>query len=94
MSITGRVEFVGPQVGEELKVKGVYAVVFALVGIMAYVWWRFEWQFGLAAVISLIHDVFAVLGVHGDYGPHIRSFDAGRGVDGRRIFDQRYGGDF
>src|SRR5688572_10090757 len=40
-----RVEFVGPQVGEELKRKGVYAVVFALLGIMAYVWMRFEWQF-------------------------------------------------
>ncbi len=57
-----RVEFVGPQVGKELKVKGVYAVVFALLGIMAYVWFRFEWQFGLAAVVSLVHDVFAVLG--------------------------------
>jgi preprotein translocase subunit SecF len=57
-----RVEFVGPQVGEELKRKGVYAVVFALLGIMAYVWIRFEWQFGLAAVLSLAHDVIAVLG--------------------------------
>lgn len=57
-----RIEFVGPQVGKELKLKGVYAVVFSLIGIMAYVWFRFEWQFGLAAVISLIHDVTAVLG--------------------------------
>lgn len=57
-----RVEFVGPQVGEELKVKGLYAIVFSLLGIMAYVWFRFEWQFGLAAVISLLHDVMAVLG--------------------------------
>lgn len=57
-----RVEFVGPQVGEELKQKGFMAIVFSLIGIMAYVWVRFEWQFGLAAVISLIHDVMAVLG--------------------------------
>jgi len=57
-----RVEFVGPQVGEELKRKGFYAVVFALLGIMVYVWVRFEWQFGLAALISIIHDVVAVLG--------------------------------
>lgn len=57
-----RVEFVGPQVGEELKRKGIYAVVFALLGIMAYVWARFEWQFGLAALISIAHDVIAVLG--------------------------------
>lgn len=57
-----RVEFVGPQVGEELKMKGFYAIVFALLGIMAYVWVRFEWQFGLAALISIVHDVVAVLG--------------------------------
>ncbi len=57
-----RVEFVGPQVGEELKQKGFFAVIFSILGIMAYVWIRFEWQFGLAAVISLIHDVMAVLG--------------------------------
>ena len=57
-----RVELVGPQVGEELKKKGFYAVVFALLGIMAYVWIRFEWQFGLAALISIAHDVIAVLG--------------------------------
>lgn len=57
-----RVEFVGPQVGEELKMKGVYAVVFAMLGIMAYVWVRFEWQFGLAALISILHDVISVLG--------------------------------
>lgn len=57
-----RVEFVGPQVGKELKQKGILAVVFSLLGIMAYVWIRFEWQFGLAAVISLVHDVMAVLG--------------------------------
>ncbi len=57
-----RVEFVGPQVGQELKKKGIYAVVFALLGIMAYVWFRFEWQFGLSALISIAHDVIAVLG--------------------------------
>lgn len=57
-----RIEFVGPQVGEELKFKGTLAVVLSLLGIMAYVWFRFEWQFGLAAVAALLHDVIAVLG--------------------------------
>lgn len=57
-----RVEFVGPQVGEELKQKGALAVILSLGGIMAYVWFRFEWQFGLAAVAALVHDVIAVLG--------------------------------
>lgn len=67
-----RVEFVGPQVGQELKIKGIYAVVFSLIGIMAYIWYRFEWQFGMAAVVSLIHDVFAVLGFMAITG---RTFD-------------------
>jgi preprotein translocase SecF subunit len=67
-----RVEFVGPQVGKELKVKGVMAVVAAMLGIMAYVWFRFEWQFGVAAVITLVHDVFAVLGFMALLG---RNFD-------------------
>lgn len=67
-----RVEFVGPQVGKELKTKGVIAVVAAMLGIMAYVWFRFEWQFGIAAVITLAHDVFAVLGFMVIMG---RSFD-------------------
>ena len=67
-----RVEFVGPQVGKELKVKGVIAVLAAMIGIMAYVWFRFEWQFGVAAVVTLAHDVFAVLGFMVIMG---RSFD-------------------
>lgn len=67
-----RVEFVGPQVGKELKVKGLIAVIAAMVGIMAYVWFRFEWQFGVAAVVTLAHDVFAVLGFMAIMG---RNFD-------------------
>ena len=57
-----RVEFVGPQVGEELIQAGVMAVIFSIFGIMAYVSVRFEWQFGAAAIIALIHDVFAIIG--------------------------------
>lgn len=57
-----RVEFVGPQVGEELKLKGLYAVIFAMMGIMGYVWFRYEWQFGVAALISIVHDVIITLG--------------------------------
>ena len=67
-----RVEFVGPHVGKELKVKGLIAVIAAMVGIMAYVWFRFEWQFGVAAVVTLAHDVFAVLGFMAIMG---RNFD-------------------
>lgn len=57
-----RVEFVGPQVGSELVRAGIYAVIFSILGIMAYVSVRFEWQFGAAAILALIHDVFAIIG--------------------------------
>lgn len=58
-----RTEFVGPQVGEELKLAGLYAVLFSLLGIMIYIWFRFEWQFGLAALIALAHDSLATIGL-------------------------------
>ena len=58
-----RVEFVGPQVGEELKQQGLYAVLFSLIGILAYIWFRFEWQFGVAAIIALAHDSILTIGL-------------------------------
>ena len=58
-----RIEFVGPQVGSELKLKGFYAVLFSLLGIMTYIWFRFEWQFGVAAIIALAHDALATMGL-------------------------------
>ncbi len=58
-----RVEFVGPQVGEELKLKGLYAIIFSLMGIMVYIWFRFEWQFGVAAIVALAHDAVATIGL-------------------------------
>jgi preprotein translocase SecF subunit len=58
-----RVEVVGPNVSAELFRKGMYASILALFGIMAYVWFRFEWQFGLAGVIALAHDVISTVGL-------------------------------
>jgi preprotein translocase subunit SecF len=58
-----RVEFVGPQVGEELREQGGLAMLYALIGILIYVALRFEWRFALGAVIALIHDVIITLGV-------------------------------
>ena len=57
-----RVEFVGPQVGGELTEKGGLAMLYALLGILAYVAWRFEWRFALGAVIALVHDVVVTVG--------------------------------
>ena len=58
-----RVEFVGPQVGQELKQQGMLAVLFSLIGILAYVWFRFEWQFGVASIVALAHDAAATIGL-------------------------------
>ena len=58
-----RVEFVGPQVGGELTEKGGLAMLYALIGILAYVAWRFEWRFALGAVIELVHDVVVTVGI-------------------------------
>lgn len=58
-----RVEFVGPQVSDELVEKGVIAVVVAVVFMMAYVWLRFEWQFSVGSVLALVHDVVATIGL-------------------------------
>jgi preprotein translocase SecF subunit len=58
-----RIEVVGPQVSAELFRDALYALSAALLSIMAYLWFRFEWQFGLAGVLSLLHDVIAIVGV-------------------------------
>jgi preprotein translocase SecF subunit len=59
-----RQEFVGPKIGDELKEAGLLATVLALLGIGVYIWLRFEWQFGLAALIALVHDVVATVGFY------------------------------
>lgn len=58
-----RTEFVGPQVGEELKRNGFMAVIVAILGIMGYIWFRFEWQYGMGSLAALIHDVMGILGL-------------------------------
>ncbi len=58
-----RVEFVGPQVGEELREQGGLAMLFALLMIMAYVTFRFQWKFSIGAVAALVHDVIITVGV-------------------------------
>ncbi|MEM0989324.1 MAG: protein translocase subunit SecD [Pseudomonadota bacterium] len=58
-----RVEFVGGAVSDELLMAGIIAVVLAVLAVLVYIWLRFEWQFGLAAVIALVHDVALTIGV-------------------------------
>ena len=57
-----RVEFVGPQIGKELFTDGAMALLFVIVGIIAYLAIRFEWKFAVAAIIANLHDVVIILG--------------------------------
>jgi preprotein translocase SecF subunit len=59
-----RVEVVGPTISNELIAGGTVAVVVAMLGILIYVWFRFEWQFAVAAIASLIHDVTGTIGLY------------------------------
>lgn len=58
-----RVEFVGPAVGEELRDQGGLGMLLALAGIMVYLGFRFQWKFGVGAIVGLFHDVVLTLGV-------------------------------
>ena len=58
-----RVEVVGPKVSGELITDGVLAVTLAIMAVLIYIWFRFEWQFGIGAVVALVHDVTLTVGV-------------------------------
>ena len=58
-----RTEFVGPKVSAELFWDGVMAVSLAILAILVYIWFRFEWQFGLGAIVALTHDVLSTIGM-------------------------------
>jgi preprotein translocase subunit SecF len=57
-----RVEFVGPQVGRELFEAGALALLFVCLGIVFYLWLRFEWKFGVSAIVANMHDVVIIVG--------------------------------
>jgi preprotein translocase subunit SecF len=57
------IDVVGPKVSSELTQQSILAVVIAIIGILIYVWFRFEWQFALGTVVSLLHDVVLTIGL-------------------------------
>jgi preprotein translocase subunit SecF len=59
-----RVETVGPKMGEELVRNALHAIVWCMVAMLIYIWFRFEWHFAVCAIISLLHDAIAVLGLY------------------------------
>ena len=58
-----RTETVGPKVGAELKTSAIWASILAMLGIMGYVWFRYEWQFGVNALLALFHDCVTTVGL-------------------------------
>jgi preprotein translocase SecF subunit len=58
-----RIEVVGPAVSSELRTTGIIAVLASIVAIVAYVWFRFEWQFSVGVVLGLFHDVLVTAGI-------------------------------
>jgi preprotein translocase subunit SecF len=66
-----RVEMVGPQVGKDLRKKGLMAIIFAMVGVLIYVTIRFEFRFAVGAIVALVHDVLITLGAFSIFGKEI-----------------------
>ena len=66
-----RVEIVGPKVGKDLSQKGINAIAIAMIGILIYITWRFEFRYAVGAIIALIHDVLITVGVFSLLGKEI-----------------------
>ncbi len=60
--IIERVEMVGPKVGKDLRTKALLSILYAIIGIVIYISWRFELQYAIAAIIALLHDVLITMG--------------------------------
>jgi preprotein translocase subunit SecF len=63
-----RVEFVGPKVSGDLLWNGIQAMTYSVLAILAYIWFRFEWQFAIGAILALIHDAVTTLGLFSLFG--------------------------
>ncbi|OHB33150.1 MAG: protein-export membrane protein SecF [Desulfuromonadaceae bacterium GWC2_58_13] len=66
-----RAEMVGPQVGKDLREKGLMAILYAMIGILVYVTWRFEFRFAVGAILALVHDVLITLGAFSVFNQEI-----------------------
>ncbi|MDT8443743.1 MAG: protein translocase subunit SecF [Desulfuromonadales bacterium] len=66
-----RVEMVGPQVGKDLREKGILSLVYAMIGILVYISWRFELRYAIGAIVALLHDVLITVGAFSITGREI-----------------------
>lgn len=62
------VETVGPKVGEELIGNAIKAVIYAMIGMLVYVWFRFEWEFSVSSIVAIFHDCVAIVGMYALFG--------------------------
>ena len=85
-----RIEVVGPAVSSELRRTGIIAVLASILAIIVYVWFRFEWQFALGAVVALLHDVLVTVGHVLAVAARVRSVDRRRAADHSRLFGERH----
>ena len=86
-----RVEVVGPAVSSELRMTGFIAVAAGILAIVAYVWFRFEWQFAVGAVVALTHDVLVTAGIFSLFQFEFDLLDRRRASDHSRLFGERHG---
>ena len=81
---------ISPQVGKELALNGMYAVLFVIIGFLVYISLRFEWKFAIAAIIATMHDVLVVRRLVRDQRARVRPDRAGRRAVGDGLLDQRH----
>jgi preprotein translocase SecF subunit len=62
------VETVGPKVGQELISNAIKAVIYAMIGMLIYVWFRFEWQFSVSSIVAIFHDCVTIVGMYALFG--------------------------
>ena len=85
-----RIEFVGPQVGRELQLQAIYAVLVGLAGILLYIALRFDLKGGVAAVVAVFHDVIVSLGAMSLTESGVLAARAGGAADDHRLLGQRH----
>jgi hypothetical protein len=85
-----RIEFVGPQVGDELREQGGLAMLLALGLVMLYIGFRFQFKFAVGAVVALIHDVLHYPGFLLPDRPGVRPHGAGGAAGGDRLLPERH----
>ena len=71
----------------------VWAVLVSLLGVLVYLWFRFEWQYGVGAIAALIHDVSAAIGIYAVTGLEFNLTSIAALLDHRRLLAQRHRGD-